>query len=238
MPESYYELSDGHPIQCQPSGPRHGSSSVTGALPIATDPGAFATGFDVGYALDAKTVRAPDLSVGAMPDDAGWVDGCPALAVEYADRGQDPADLRRKISELLARGTKYVWVVHLTGRRRVVVHEKDQPPRLVTEEEYLEAPGVLSRKLPVRALYDREVANQHTLENLLRAHGYDSLDDVRKAGIDEGRRSALVQTILDLSTVLGTPIPENAKTQLPQAALEHLERVRQHLVTHRRWPDE
>ncbi len=43
--------------------------------------------------------------------------------VEYADTGQDEADLATKIQELLAAGTRHIWVVRLTGPRRVEIHE-------------------------------------------------------------------------------------------------------------------
>lgn len=42
----------------------------------------------------------PNIAVGNVPDDPGWVRGVPPLAVEYADVGQDEADLQSKIRAL------------------------------------------------------------------------------------------------------------------------------------------
>src|SRR4051794_22176788 len=44
-----YELSNGHPIFCAPSGGRHGGSNLTGGLPLATDPLVAQAGIDVGF---------------------------------------------------------------------------------------------------------------------------------------------------------------------------------------------
>lgn len=42
-------------------------------------------GIDTGFSPSPDTLRAPDLAVGVIPDESGWVQGAPALAVEYAD---------------------------------------------------------------------------------------------------------------------------------------------------------
>src|SRR5689334_4077637 len=96
-----YELSNGHAVYTAPSGGRHGRSHVTGALPVVTDPRVTQAGMDVGYALSSDTMRAPDVSVGNVPDAPGWVQGVPPLAIEYANVGTDESDLVQKITELL-----------------------------------------------------------------------------------------------------------------------------------------
>src|SRR5262245_35722419 len=119
-----YELSRGHAILCEPSGRDHGRPHTIGALPLASDPAVRDIGTDVGHAPDPKTLRAPDISVGDLGEGEGtWSTVAPPLAVEYASRGQNEADLRRKIDELLASGTRFVWVVRLAGPRRVEVHQ-------------------------------------------------------------------------------------------------------------------
>lgn len=152
-------------------------------------------GFDTGYSPSPDTLRAPDLSVGDIPDQPGWVEGVPALAVEYADTGQDEKDLAIKIQELLAAGTRWVWVVRLTGLRRVEVHEAGQKMRIVHAGEELRAPGVLANPVPVEALYDRKAAQEVVLRNLLQRRGYASLEAVQAEGEAQGLREAVVSVL-------------------------------------------
>src|SRR5690606_20834455 len=84
-----YELSRGHPFYCAPTGGDGARGTGTGFLVLATDPDVEEAGIDAGYALDENTLRAPDVSVGNVPDRPGWVKGVPPLAVEYAGTGQD-----------------------------------------------------------------------------------------------------------------------------------------------------
>lgn len=124
---STYELDRGHPVECLPTHVRGGRAQLNGALVIRTDPAVESVGVEVGYDLGGKTLRAPDVSV--VPAGAGeaWGQKAPPLAIEYADRGQDEAELEQKIAQLLAAGTLAVWVVRLTLPRRVEVHEAGRP---------------------------------------------------------------------------------------------------------------
>jgi Uma2 family endonuclease len=193
QPDGYYEISHGHPVQLAPAGGRHGSANVVGALPLATDPMVTELGVDVGHALADDTVRAPDVSVGGVAaDQPGWAKGAPPLAIEYADEGTNERDLQTKIEEYFGAGAKYVWVVRLVGPRRVQAYTS---PEQVTEyraDGVLEAPGVLQEKIPAAALWDRRVALDVSLRNLLLRAGYKSLEHVREeareAGREEGRQ--------------------------------------------------
>jgi hypothetical protein len=160
---------------------------------LASDPAVQDVGVDVGFSPSPEVLRAPDLSVGEMPDQPGWVQGAPPLAVEYADTGQDEDELRIKIQELFAAGTRHVWVVRLTGPRRVEVHQPGQKLRVLNPGEQLEAPGILANPVPVEALYDREAARRVIFRNLLQRQGYTSLDDVRAEGRTEGRTEGEIQ---------------------------------------------
>jgi hypothetical protein len=51
---------------------------------LSSDPADRDVGVDIGFSPSPETLRAPDLSVGEMPDQQGWVQGVPPLAVEYA----------------------------------------------------------------------------------------------------------------------------------------------------------
>jgi hypothetical protein len=107
------------------------------------------------------------------------VPGSPPLAVEYADTGQDEPQLAAKIRDLLEAGTRFVWVVRLTGPRRVEIHQAGQPMRIARPGETLDAPGILANPVPVEALYDPRASAETTFRNLLQRQGYASLDAVR-----------------------------------------------------------
>jgi Putative restriction endonuclease len=198
-PSSEYELDRGHPIHVMPTLPRGGSAQLDGSLVIGTDPSVGSAGVEVGFDLGHNTLRAPDLAVlPAGPPDQ-WAKSAPPLAIEYADRGQDEADLRQKIGQLLDAGTLAVWVVRLHGPQRVEVHESTGPVRVVTAEGELALPGVLSQPIPAAALFDREVAHRVALRNLLARFGYRHPDDAfaegRDAGLAEGRLIALREAV-------------------------------------------
>lgn len=227
-----YEISRGHPIYSSPAWARHGGKQLVGALPIATDPAVTEAGIDVGYATDEHTLRAPDLSVGNVPDRPGWVSGAPLLAVEYADRGTDEEQLQAKIRELSAAGTRLTWVVRLVGPRRVDVYPREGEPFTVGSGGMLDAQGILSRPMPVDALFDPQRAEAVALENLLRRSGQPTLEQAREEGREEGR--ALVRTAIEaLCEVLGLAVEPS---RLANASHAELESLLSHLRKHRSWP--
>ena len=154
---------------------------------ILTDPDASSGGIDPGYSPQQGMLRAPDLAVGNVPDEPGWIQGVPLLAVEYADTGQDEMDLQTKVKELLNEGTRLVWVVRLIGAPRVEIHENDRPVRIAGLGDELSAPGILRNTVPVLALFDEEAARSVNLRNLLQRFGYDGLDAVRAESEAKGR---------------------------------------------------
>ena len=92
----------------------------------------------------------------------------------------------KKLTIYCRHGTKYIWVVRLTGPRRVEVHEPGQPMRRVMPGEMLTAPGVLRNPVKVEALYNREAAHEATLRNLLQRQGYDSIEAIEAKGKAKG----------------------------------------------------
>jgi Uma2 family endonuclease len=186
-----YELSDGHAIYVSPAGGRHADANVRGAQVLATDPDVTQVGVDAGCSPEPGTLRAPDIAIGNVPAEPGWLKGVPPLAVEYADAGQDEDELQRKLGELLGAGTRYLWVVRLAGARRVEVYEPDRRMRLALPGEELRAPGVLRNPVPVEALYDPQASMDATLRNLLQRAGYGDLDEVRAEGEAKGRAEGL-----------------------------------------------
>ncbi len=185
-----YELSDGHAIYVAPAGRRHASANAVGAQALATDPDVTQAGIDAGCSPEPGTLRAPDIAIGNVPPEPGWIKGVPPLAVEYADTGQDEDDLQAKIADLLGAGTRYLWVVRLAGARRVEVYEPGKRMRLALPGEELTAPGVLRNPVLVEALYDPQASMEATLRNLLQRAGYNSLDEVRAEGKAEGLADA------------------------------------------------
>jgi Uma2 family endonuclease len=228
-----YELSRGHPVVCLPTGGRGSRANRVGAQVLGTDPAVDAVGVDTGYALSADTLRAPDVAVGNVPDRPGWVQGVPPLAVEYADTGQDEAELADKIAELLAAGTQWVWVVRLGMPRQVEVHSAGERVQVLGPGDELTAPGVLANPIPVQALYDEDAANAATLRNLLQRAGYESLDGVRAEGkiegkaegIDEGVLRGLRQAVVNVAAAKGLTLDESHRQRvedcLDQAQLDH-----------------
>lgn len=191
-----YELSRGHAIWCAPTGGGGALRIGRAFTALATDPDVTEAGIDAGYSSESGQLRAPDIAIGNVPDAPGWIAGTPPLAVEYAGRGQDEAELQTKIGELLAGGTQWVWVVRLLGPRRVEVHAKGETVRVLGEGERLRAPGVLRNEVPVEALWDGEVADAVTFRNLLQRHGYDDLDAVRAAGVQQGIEQGIEQGVM------------------------------------------
>lgn len=186
-----YELSGGQRVEVLPAGRRHGRANLLGGSVLGSDPAVQSAGVDVGFAADAHTLRAPDVAVGDFGDGPGWAQGAPPLALEYADQGQDEADLKKKVAELLRAGSRHIWVVRLTGPRRVEVYEAGAPMRIAYPGEALVAPGVLQNPVPVTALYEPDAAQAVVLRNLLQRHGYQSLEHVvaqsHAEGHEEGR---------------------------------------------------
>jgi hypothetical protein len=93
------------------------------------------------------------------------------------------------VSELLRAGGRFVWVVRLTGPRRVEVHEAGQAMRVVYPGDELLAPGILQNPVPVTALFEPSAAQEVMLRNLLQRHGYKNLEHVVAASRAEGHEA-------------------------------------------------
>jgi Uma2 family endonuclease len=213
-PGDPYELSHGHPVHCLPTGGRGSKATGVGAAVLATDPAVRDMGVDTGFSPAPDMLRAPDLSVGEIPDKPGWVQGAPPLAVEYADTGQDEGELAAKIQELLEAGTRFIWVVRLTGPRRVEVHEPGKAMRIANPGEELQAPGILANPVRVEALYDHDVALEATLRNLLQRQGYDSLEAVQAEGEARGRLAELQAAVLEILAGRGIALDDAFRSAL------------------------
>ncbi len=107
-PGDPWELANGRAIKCMPSGGRHSRTNLTGGVVMHTDPKVKSSGVDTGYAFTEQDLRAPDIAVGNVPKEPGWVEGVPPLAIEYADTGQNETELQDKIADLPAAGTRFM----------------------------------------------------------------------------------------------------------------------------------
>jgi hypothetical protein len=221
---------------------------------IRTDPLGRESGVDLGFTPEPGTLRAPDISVGNVPEGPGWAEGVPMLAIEYAGTGQDEASLAQKIDDLLSHGTKWVWVVRLVGPHRVEVYEPQKPVRIVGIDGVLEAPGALKNAIAVRALFDESVAQETAWQHLLEQHGYRSLEQLREEGKLEGREEGeakgreegeakgralatrtVISAIVDVCEAYGIAVSPEQKQQLESMSLEQLDALRVKIKTERRW---
>lgn len=229
-----YEISNGHAIYCAPTGGSGSQPNRLGVSVVGWDPAVKEAGVDTGYSPEPGMLRAPDVAVGNVPDKPGWVPGAPDLAIEYADIGQNEDDLQAKITDLLAAGTRYLWVVRLAGPRRVEVHEAGKPMRVAKPGQHLTAPGVLQNPVLVEALYDRDEAERATLTNLLQRRGYADLETVlakgREEGLAEGRRAGLAEgragAVLAVLEAREIPIPKAIRKRIEQCGdVDELDRL-------------
>jgi Uma2 family endonuclease len=213
-----YELSNGHSILCLPTGGSGSEPNRLGASVVGWDPAVKEAGVDTGYSPEPGMLRAPDVAVGNVPNKPGWVSGAPDLAIEYADVGQNEDKLQQKIADLLAAGTRYLWVVRLVGPRRVEVHERGKKMRTVGPGKELTAPGVLKNPVRIEALYDRSEAERATLTNLLQRCGYEDLDAVLAAGRTEGRTEGLAASVIAVLEARGIRITKAARERVERCA--------------------
>lgn len=193
-----YELSNGHAIRVLPQGGLTSRAQVAGARALSTDPAVVSSGIDTGFSPEPGTLRAPDIAIGNVTDVPGWVPGVPPLAVEYAGPGQDEKELDKKIGELAAAGTVWIWVVRTMGPRRVEIYRGAVLVQVALPGQVIEAPGILANPVPVDALYDDDAANEAALRNLLQRAGYASLDAVRVEGQAVGKAEGRAAALLDL----------------------------------------
>lgn len=217
-----YELSNGHAIRVLPQGGLTSRAQVAGTRALTTDPAVDSSGIDTGFSPEPGTLRAPDIAIGNVTDVPGWVPGVPPLAVEYAGPGQDEKELDKKIGELSAAGTVWIWVVRTMGPRRVEIYKGAVLVQVALPGQHIEAPGILANPVLVDALYDDDAANEAALRNLLQRAGYASLDAVRDEGQAEGKAEGKVEgkaegraaALLDLLDARNLPVDDAARARI------------------------
>jgi Uma2 family endonuclease len=149
-----YELDRGELIRMRPSGSR--SSRVSRKVGSKLD--AFVDEHNLGVCGDADwgfrlasnpdIVRAPDIGfvraaripVEGLPD--GFWPGAPDLAIEVLSPSDRLADLLVKVQELLAAGTRLVWVLD-PETRRAFIFRPGQEPQIVNSDGELSGEDVV-----------------------------------------------------------------------------------------------
>ncbi len=85
------------------------------------------------------------------------------------------------------------------------------------------------------AVSDTGVWHEVTLRNLLQRRGYESLEQVRSEGLQEGLNEARA-AVLDLAEALGVKVTPKRRQQVAMAAAHDLQELRLALKKTRRWP--
>ncbi|MGI0150303.1 MAG: Uma2 family endonuclease [Thermoplasmata archaeon] len=105
---------------------------------------------DSGFILarDPDTVRGADVAFISWNRDraaksAGpYFPGAPDLAIEVLSPGNSPGDVRSKVADYLAAGTRLVWCVD-PAKRRVRVYRALLAPKILTAEDELDGEDVV-----------------------------------------------------------------------------------------------
>ena len=153
-PGRRYELVKGELYEMPPAGANHGNIAMTIGALIHAHVRSRSLGYvfaaETGFILrrDPDTVRAPDAAFvsrdripeGEMP--AGFLELAPDLVVEVLSPGDRAREVREKVRDWLAVGTRLVWLIR-PGDLSVEVLAPSQPTRLLGIADDLEGGDVL-----------------------------------------------------------------------------------------------
>lgn len=105
------EWVDGEVVVSPPVGPQHGVAVLALAQRIREGLPDLLVMTEVGVALPANRLRAPDLMAVTSWPEAAWVTEVPVLVVEVLSPSTRSEDLVRKSTEYLAAGVGQYWIV-------------------------------------------------------------------------------------------------------------------------------
>lgn len=164
--DAHYELVAGSLVRMPPAGALHGkiAARVARVLDEFADAERLGVvcGAETGFVLrrDPDTVRAPDVSfvakerLAAAGEPEKYWPFAPDLVVEIVSSSDRAEDLREKIAEYFAAGTRMAWIVH-PRTREVVVHRGARDVRVLGEGDELVGEDVLPGfACPVRRLFE------------------------------------------------------------------------------------
>ncbi|HEX5041414.1 MAG TPA: Uma2 family endonuclease [Candidatus Polarisedimenticolaceae bacterium] len=161
-----YELVEGWLLREPAPALRHGRVQSRILVPLAThvrDHGLGEVHAELGFVLakNPDTVRAPDVcflsstTLARIEDETRLVQGGPDLAVEVLSPSNRREEVRGKVADLLAAGTRLVWVVD-PRRKRVTAYRSLLAPQVLGEGDVLDGEDVVPGfSLPVSALFSR-----------------------------------------------------------------------------------
>ena len=158
-----HELVEGFLLSEPPPGAEHGrvEARIVGLVIAFVRANALGTVYcgDAGFVLarGPDTVRGPDLafvSAGrALNRSPGYLPGAPDLAVEIRSPSDRAGDVRSKVADYLAAGTRLVWLVD-PETRTVRVYRTLLEPRVLRGTDELDGEDVLPGfRVPVAELF-------------------------------------------------------------------------------------
>jgi len=106
------------------------------------------TGADGAYALSTNCLRVPDVGfystakAARITDPQKFLPFAPDLAVEVVAQSESAGELMQKVTQYLAAGTAFVWVVY-PELRMVVVHSPNATSRTFTSAGVLDGGSLL-----------------------------------------------------------------------------------------------
>lgn len=157
-----HELVDGEVRAVAPVGGQHGRVQARLCALLMQHTlahGGADVAVEVGFRLNDRTVRAPDVAVlsltdfpeGARPD--GFLAGAPTLAIEVISPGDAFSDVMAKAQAYVDAGSRWVWVVD--PRARVVLVLDQGVIHVRRDGEALEVTALLPGfTLPISQLFD------------------------------------------------------------------------------------
>ncbi len=160
------ELVRGRLVREPRPGAEHGwlTGKLIGELePFVRDRGIGLVVTETGFLLsnDPPTVRGPDVAFIAAEDlppegvPVGFWTVAPRLAIEVVSPSNTASEIRQKVLEYLAAGTRSVWVVDPPTRSVTTYRSRDEI-RLLTMADELEGADVLPGfRLPLSELFSR-----------------------------------------------------------------------------------
>jgi Uma2 family endonuclease len=114
---------------------------------------------ETGYLLahEPPTVRGPDVSfiaAGRLPDvpPTGFWRLAPDLVAEVVSPGDRAEEMRRRVADYLAAGTREVWLVRIRSRA-VIRHRTGERARVFGDAADLTTPLLPGLRIPVASLF-------------------------------------------------------------------------------------
>ncbi len=147
-----YELIEGQLIDMAPTGAPHGLLSAEFAYLLRT----FTREHDSGQVYGAETgfrlAENPDTVLGVdaafiskarlKPDQKGYIEGAPDLAVEIASPGNTKTELHDKVKLYFQAGAQLVWIVY-PHSRAIYVYTTPHDIKVLEQNETLTGDNVL-----------------------------------------------------------------------------------------------